>query len=306
MKKHWLELSVTIPAALTELAADELCAAGCLGVNVEERELDTFVLPDPDADIPEVYRVRLYYPPEDDVEALRQQVRALLASLPALVPGWEPELPAVHTVAQQDWAEGWKQHFSATRFGKRLVVRPTWEDGEDAAGDIIVRLDPGMAFGTGSHETTRLCLQALADLYDSAPRPRLLDVGTGSGILAIAAVKLGATTVIANDIDPEACTVARENAALNGVADRVAICETPLEEIGGAFDVVIANILAEENVRLAEHLCARVAPGGSLLLSGILREKEALVRDGFVVCGLTGPEVTYDADWCCLHYRRPA
>jgi len=306
MQKHWLELSVTIPAALAELAADELCADGCLGVNVEERELDTFVLPDPDADAPEAYRVRLYYPPVDDVEGLRRQIREQLAALPPLVPGWVPELPTVHTVAQQDWAEGWKQHFSATRFGQRLVVRPTWEDGEDAAGDLVVRLDPGMAFGTGSHETTRLCLQALAELYDVAPRPRLLDVGTGSGILAIAAVKLGAETVIANDIDPEACTVARENAALNGVDDLIAISETPLEEIGGAFDVVIANILAEENVRLAAHLCARVAPGGSLLLSGILREKEQLVRDGFAASGLIGPVVTYDADWCCLHYRRSA
>lgn len=305
MKTDWLELSISIPALLTDLAADELCAGGCLGVNVEERVLDTFTLPDPDADIPEVYRVRLYYEPVDDVEALRRRVQAELAALPALVPGWQPELPTVQAVAQQDWAEGWKQHFSATRFGRRLVVRPTWEEGEDAEGDLVVRLDPGMAFGTGSHETTRLCLQQLAELYDSRPRPRLLDVGTGSGILAIAAVKLGATTVVANDIDPEACTVARENAMLNGVEGMIAISETPLEDLAGKFDVVIANILAEENVRLAEHLCARVAPGGSLLLSGILREKEALVREGFSGRGLEGPELSYDADWCCLHYRRP-
>jgi len=306
MEKHWIELTVSIPAALTDLAADELCGAGCLGINVEERVLDTFVLPDPDADIPELYRVRLYYPPVDDVAALCSQVQEQLAALPTPVPGWVPECPVAHTVAQQDWAEGWKQHFTATRFGRRLVVKPTWEEGAEAADDVVVRLDPGMAFGTGSHETTRLCLQALAELCDVAPCARLLDVGTGSGILAIAAVKLGATTVVANDIDPEACAVARENAALNGVAGQLEITEQPLEELGGTYDVVIANILAEENVRLADHLCARLAPGGSLLLSGILREKEVLVRDGFATRGLSGPQVTYDADWCCLHYRRPA
>ncbi len=306
MQKHWLELSVSIPAALTDLAADALCAGDCLGVNVEERVLDTFVLPDPEADAPDIYCVRLYYPAVDDPLALCHQVQAELAALPALVPGWEPDMPVVSTVAQQDWAEGWKQHFSASRFGRRLIVKPTWEELPVAADDVVVSLDPGMAFGTGSHETTRLCLQALAELYDAAPRARLLDVGTGSGILAIAAVRLGATTVVANDIDPEACVVARENAGLNGVADQIDITDAPLEALTGTYDVVIANILAEENVRLAPHLLAHLAPGGSLLLSGILREKEGLVRDGFAPLALTGPEVHYDAEWCCLHYRRPA
>jgi len=305
MEKHWLELSISIPAALTDLAVDELCAGDCLGANVEERLLDTFVLPDPDADTPDCYRVRFYYPPVDDPAALCRRVQLQLAALPPLVPGWIPELPEVSSVAQQDWAEGWKQHFTASRFGRRLVVKPTWEEFVAQPGDVIVNLDPGMAFGTGSHETTRLCLQALAELFDEAPRARLLDVGTGSGILAIAAVRLGATTVVANDIDPDACVVARENAALNNVAGRIEITDAPLEALTGEYDVVIANILAEENVRLAPHLLTHLAPGGSLLLSGILREKEDLVRCGFAPLALIGPDVFYDADWCCLHYRRP-
>jgi ribosomal protein L11 methyltransferase len=169
----------------------------------------------------------------------------------------------------------------------------------------VVNLDPGMAFGTGAHGTTRLCLETLAELFaGSDPPHRVLDVGTGSGILAIAAAALGAQRVLACDIDPEACQTARENVLLNGVAQRVEITDKPLAQLEGDFQVVLANILAEENVRLADELTRRVAAGGHLVLSGILREKEDLVAAGFASLPLRGPIISRQDDWSCLHYRK--
>lgn len=300
MENQWLELSFPVPSEHADLISDELYAIGCLGVNIEERTLDTFTPPDPDAEIPSRYQIKAYFPQSSEPENVLEQIRELQQHYP----DWEAINPQLRTVAQEDWAEGWKQHFSATRFGKRLVVKPTWEDWTPVGEDAVISLDPGMAFGTGSHETTRLCLQAIAELFDDASPQSLLDVGTGSGILAMAAAKLGATRILANDIDEDACRVARDNIELNRLEARIDITATALEDLTGTFDIVIANILAEENVRLASHLIARLNPGGTLLLSGILREKEAFVRQGFYDRGLSDASVTYDADWCCLHYRK--
>lgn len=300
MENQWLILSFPIPSPLVDLIADELYSLGCIGINVEERTLDTFTQPDPDADIPEHFQVQVYFSQDNDPEELRQKI----ANLQKNYPEWTPIEPQLSTVTREDWAEGWKQHFTASRFGSRLVVKPTWEEWPPEKNDVVINLDPGMAFGTGSHETTRLCLQAIAELFDQSSPESLLDVGTGSGVLAMAAAGLGAAHILANDIDEEACLVARENIAQNGLSDIITVTPEPLEELTGTFDIVIANILAEENVRLASHLIARLATGGTLLLSGILREKEAYVREGFRIACLSGPTVTYDADWCCLNYQR--
>ncbi len=204
----------------------------------------------------------------------------------------------------EDWAEGWKQHFSVLHLGQ-LVIRPTWEEYTPAAGEAVVTLDPGMAFGTGTHGTTRLCLEALAELFAvPSPPQRVLDVGTGSGILAIAAAVLGAHRVLACDIDPQACQTARENAAMNGVTGQVEITDQPLENLEEDFQVVLANILAEENVRLANELFRRLAVGGVLVLSGILQEKEALVAAGFSSLPLLGPVISRRDEWSCLLYRK--
>jgi ribosomal protein L11 methyltransferase len=168
----------------------------------------------------------------------------------------------------------------------------------------VVTLDPGMAFGTGTHDTTRLCLEALAQLFEEQQLQRVLDVGTGSGILAIAAAALGAQQVVACDIEPESCRVAAENARLNLVDGRVQITDRPLEELEGDFQLVLANILAEENIRLAPQLVSRLTPGGSLVLSGILVEKEQLVIDALRTFALTGPDIVRTAEWSCLIYRK--
>jgi ribosomal protein L11 methyltransferase len=305
MEHDYIEMQLEVPAAGIDLVCHELAELGSEGVTVEERPLDTFVPPDPDEVAVGIFRIKAYFARPADLEDLRRQVRERLAWLGTFVPGLEAVLPAVTTVRNEDWAHDWKQHFGIVRIGPRLVIKPTWETFSPEDGDAVVTLDPGMAFGTGTHGTTRLCLEALAGLFEgTAPPRRVLDVGTGSGILAIAAAALGAEEVLACDIDAEACRTASENVAANDVAGRVAVTARPLEELPADFDVVLANILAEENVRLADALVSRLAPGGTLVLSGILEEKEALVSEAFARFGLHGPDCSYREEWVCLLYRR--
>jgi ribosomal protein L11 methyltransferase len=241
----------------------------------------------------------------DGAADLQKRISRQLEDLAGVVEGLNTQQPEVIEVRTEDWAENWKQHFQAVRIGERLVIRPSWEAFEAKAGDVVVTLDPGMAFGTGTHGTTRLCLEALAGLFAGpVPPARVLDVGTGSGILAIASAALGARRVLACDIEPEACRTAHENARQNGLTDRIEVTGAPLESLEEDFDLVLANILAEENVRLAAALVGRLAPGGHLVLSGILEEKEAMVTEGFRNFPLDGPTVSRREEWCCLVYRR--
>lgn len=304
---EWIEIVLPIPAAAADAAGYVFAELGSEGVTIENRELDTFVPPDPNEVASGILMVRAYFPQPDDVTALMQSILAGLVELAPAFPGWTPELPSWSTVRNEDWAEGWKQHFPATRISQRLVVCPSWEEFPAQPDDVVIEIDPGMAFGTGTHGTTRLCLEAVAEAYEAAEAPprRVLDVGTGSGILAIAAAAFGAEAVLACDIDPEACAVAFENAERNQVNDRIVFTVAPLEELDGPHDLVLANILAEENVRLADALVRQVAPGGRLVLSGILIEKEGMVLDAFNRYGLGPASIRHNEDWSCIVYRRP-
>lgn len=290
-----------IPVAITDAVCEVMVEMGSTGVIVDERRLDTFIVPDPDEVYTDTYTIRAFFPVQDAPASL---VRELHARLDSEIDGVDSLTLAWREIGAQDWAEGWKQYFSAVQIGDSLVVKPSWEDGEfpDCA---VVTLDPGMAFGTGTHGTTRLCLEFIAARYDEGNGIRhILDVGTGSGILAIAALALGAESAVACDIDPVAVETTCANAAINRCEERIDATLKPLEEIRGSFDLVVANILAEENVRLAADLCARVAPGGYLVLSGILMEKVDFVIQTFNPQFATAPRVNYAGEWACIEYRR--
>jgi ribosomal protein L11 methyltransferase len=211
----------------------------------------------------------------------------------------------VAEVADEDWGEAWKKGLGPMRIG-RAFVRPSWVEAAVPPGMAEVVLDPGMAFGTGTHPTTSLCLAALSDLLAARPGAAVLDVGTGSGLLAIAARRLGAGRVAGNDNDPVAVEVARENAARNGV--EVALTVEPLAAIPGRFELVVANILANTLVELAPAIAAKVAPGGALLLSGILGPQEDEVRDAYLAAGLRplpGGD-RREGEWSLLALERPS
>ncbi len=279
-------LTFEVPLSRAEDAAAELFDEGASGVEVRDGE----GTPMPGARLP--------------------------ASGSALLVAWFPDRASadgaraahggdVAEVADEDWGEGWKKEFRPLDVG-RVRVRPSWIAEPPPAGSVEVVLDPGMAFGTGSHPTTSLCLAALSDLLAARPGASVLDVGTGSGILAIAARKLGAGRVAGNDDDPKAVEVARENAAANGVA--LELVGQPVQELAGAFDLVVANILANTLVELAPGIAAKVAPGGVVLLSGILAPQADEVRRAYVAQGLAplpGGD-RRDGEWSLVALERRA
>jgi len=302
MKPAWIEITLKVPASGVDLVSYTLTELGAGGVVTAVRKLDTFVVPDPDEPETGEQTLHGYFPAPDDADELCSRVEQALGELSQLMPGIQPGRLTWHEVAEDDWAEGWKQHFKPFRVGP-LLVRPTWEEASPQPGETLLQIDPGMAFGTGSHATTRLCLEALVANIGTLAATKVLDVGTGSGILAIAAALLGAEQVVGCDIEQEACRVAAGNAALNGVAGRIDLGTTPLEDIAGHFDLVLANILAEENIRLSTQLRGHLAPGGVLVLSGILEEKVELVQTTFDRLFASPPRVMLQEEWACLVYR---
>ena len=257
---------------------------------------------------PDVKSIKAYFGGDDDSDARIRQINRFLEELRTRHPGSQFQKPHIRTVNSEDWSSNWKAHFKPLLVGKRLLITPTWETAPDDPGLIVLRLDPGMAFGTGGHETTRLCLELLEEVMTGAADARgsVLDLGTGSGILAMAAVRLGASMVRAVDIDPLAIEVTLENLAINDLRGRVECDTTPLESLTGTFDVILANILAEELVRLAPHLNRCLNPGGRLVLSGILAEKESYVRNGFSTSGLRFLETRADGEWVAILYEKTA
>ncbi|BCS55357.1 50S ribosomal protein L11 methyltransferase [Geobacter sp. SVR] len=305
MSDSWIEITCEISAELADILADYLAELSGTGVCTENLNVDAFSHSEI-VHAPTV-AVKAYFSANDDIEARMREIGSFLDHLAVQHPGLAITPPSRSTVRSEDWSTSWKANFKPLRVGRRLLVVPTWEDIHPRPDDIVLRLDPGMAFGTGGHETTKLCLEILEETMDTMPTllsPSVLDLGTGSGILAMAAVKLGAGRVCAVDIDPLAIDVARENLTLNQLSDQVECSTTPLEALDGAFDVILANILAEELVRLAPHLTEHLAPGGRLVLSGILAEKEMLVRSGFAQQPVEYSETRRQGEWVALVYRK--
>jgi ribosomal protein L11 methyltransferase len=279
-----LTLECAAPAA--EDLASELFDLGASGVEIRDGE----GTPMPGAALPPPGRALLV---------------AYFADREAAVGAEARHGGAVAAVADEDWGEEWKKHFVPLDVG-RVRIRPSWIEAPPPPGAVEVVLDPGMAFGTGSHPTTSLCLAALSDLLAERPGASVLDVGTGSGILAIAAHKLGARAVAANDDDPQAVEVARENARRNGAA--VELAAAPLDRIAGTFQLVVANILANTLVELAPAIAAKVARGGAVLLSGILVPQEEDVRRAYRAEGLRDlrSRERRDGEWSLVALERPA
>ncbi|HET7753987.1 MAG TPA: 50S ribosomal protein L11 methyltransferase [Anaeromyxobacteraceae bacterium] len=281
-------LTVEVPEGDAEEVSASLFEAGASGVEV--RDSTTLPMPGQPAPAPGRALLVAWFADEPDANAARVAIGA----------------GDVAEVVEQDWSETWKAGLRAFTVGD-VFVRPSWIEGAAPPGAVEVVLDPGMAFGTGTHPTTSLCLAALGEVVRGRAGVRVLDVGTGSGLLAIAAARLGAARVVATDNDPVALDVAAENAARNRVA--LELSSEPPEVLRGEFDLVIANILANTLVELAPGIAARLAAGGTLLLSGILAGQEDEVRAAYLAEGLDRLEPDGDrsqGEWRLVALRRPA
>lgn len=304
MNDSWLEIVCDVPEEHSEVVADFLTQLTGAGVCVDNQNVDAFS----PSEIPDSVRVSIkaYLPAGCDSVIKMHELESFIAELSGRNPADLFSKPTLNAVNSEDWSNSWKVHFKPLRVGKHLLIVPTWEEATELPGDLVIRIDPGMAFGTGGHETTRLCLELLESVMEEGPLltvPSLLDLGTGSGILAMAANLLGAGRILALDIDPEAVDVARENLVLNNMADRVECGTSPLEAITERFDIILANILAEELIRLAPFLSERLNSGGSLILSGILAEKELLVRHGFASQTMKYIQTASAGEWVAMLYR---
>ena len=199
----------------------------------------------------------------------------------------------------EDWKDNWKEYFKPTKISEKIVVKPTWYDYEKKAGDIVVEIDPGMAFGTGTHETTSLCVKMLEKYM--APGDEVLDVGTGSGILAIVAAKLGAGDVLGIEIDPVAVDIAKENVKLNGADDVTNIIEGDLTKgIDYVADVVVANLMADLVMMLSKDAKRHMKEGGIYISSGILNEKVEEVSSVITKCGFEIVETIANGMWSVI------
>ena len=303
----WLELAVEADVEAVEAVSEILGRAAPGGTSVEP----AFELVDEglgarvDPSRPAI--VRAYLPARDAAAADRAAagVAEALGHLQAF--GLRPigEL-RTRIVKEADWADAWKAYFPVMRIGRRLIVRPTWRRHRRAPDDVVLALDPGMAFGTGLHPTTRSCLAALEELADEGllAGARVLDVGCGSGILAIAALKLGAASALGLDTDPIAIEATSANARRNAVTRRTRVREGSLPSHEPPFDVVLANLIAGILVPLAPSLHDELRPGGSLLASGIFFDREREVRDAFQAAGLAVVARRSEGEWVALRAVR--
>ena len=287
---RWAEMSVQCLPDASDAVSYAFLEAGCGGVMTQGSETLT---------------VTGSLPVTDELSGKINELMNHLDRLPefglsALVEGL-----TLRYAEDEDWANAWKQYFKPIKLGKRLVIKPSWEEYAAQGDELIIELDPGMAFGTGAHPTTQLCLRAMELLVK--PGMTVADIGTGSGILALAAARLGATSVFATDIDILPRKIARENIAHNQLQSTIQLLEMDeFDLVAHDCDVVIANIIANTIIELAPEIAARIKPNGIFIASGIVEEHHDTVKDALAAVGLNLLQTLRDDIWVCLVARHEA
>ncbi len=303
---RWKSFTVETRREAVDALSHFFTEHGALGMAYDEQLFGPNGDPaDPLPPLDEVTRLTAYFPWDADLHSVK---REFLDFLPVLAQSFGPgpgSFVQAAEITDFGWAEKWKENFRPKRIGKRITVKPSWESYTPAPGEVVLIIDPGQAFGTGTHETTQMCLQFLEDAFSLFPPPRrALDIGTGTGILGIAAARLGTPYTVGIDVDPKAVEVAGENARINGVEDRFHAAITPLSCVEGRYDLVLANVLAEILIDLKQDIAARLTHYGKLILSGILTEKSDWVEKEYeaVGCRLAGRKE--EGQWTALLLHR--
>lgn len=308
MEGTWIEIRVITKSEALEPVSGIFYGLDCKGVAIEdpndilEREQGPLTWDFADINVlehkGEVAVVKAYFSEEDNIEEVLEYVNGKMRELKEM--GIDTGLAKVEseTMHEEDWANNWKKYYKSTKIGERIVVKPIWEEYDAKENELVLELDPGMAFGTGTHETTRMCIQAL-DKYVKEDST-IFDVGCGSGILAIAAAKLGAKKAIGVDLDPVAVESANENVGLNNLNNIEILYGNLVEVIDGKADIVVANIIAEVICILTEDVKRVLKKDGYFITSGIIHDRVDMVTKKLEEVGFEVLEINKDGEWNCI------
>ena len=308
---QWIEVSVQTTHEGVEAVADILTSAGAQGVAIEDPQLindlrnsGTWELCDiPEQMNTEVVTVSAYYADDENLKARLDGIEHELELVEERIGKCRFGNTRFRKVTEQDWANEWKQYFHVTHVGESLVIKPSWEDYEPKAGEHVIKIDPGMAFGTGTHHTTNMCMARLEKVLKSGDE--VFDVGTGSGILAIASALLGAKSVRAVDIDSVAVKVAKENVAANDLTGKIEVRQGDLlHGTDGQADVIIANIIADIIIMLLADIPGKLKDGGVFLASGIIEDRREDVAKAAAAVGMQVDHVDAKGGWVVMQMSR--
>ncbi|MBW2558372.1 MAG: 50S ribosomal protein L11 methyltransferase [Deltaproteobacteria bacterium] len=302
-KEKWIEITVLTPPEMVDALSNFLEELGADGVFQEAEIKESFT----NLNAPAHKEIKAWLPWSRNLKEQTTQIEAYIDSLSSLFPGMEKPRFSTKTIIDPDWGEQWKKYFKPLRVSNNIIIKPTWERYSPAGRDIVIDIDPGMAFGTGQHASTTMCIMAIEDiLLKSSGREEynILDVGTGTGILAICAAKLGARAVTGIDIDPKAVEIAGKNIVINGVEDRVEIINRDIALCRGSFDLIAANLISGALIKLHSHLISLTKPGGYIIASGITEQDAKDVEKIFCNGETVLHETRSENEWICYTFKK--
>jgi ribosomal protein L11 methyltransferase len=281
---RWLEISIEIDPVAHDALSAFLFDLGCEGIAVEDAPNQVF---------------NAYFPLKKNWQGIQNKIDRFLQELADIFPQVHSPKLILSKIEDQDWNRQWREFFHPDRVTKRLTVLPAWESIPKHVEGHVIRIEPGLAFGTGQHPTSRMCLEAMEEV--SLPGSwTMLDVGTGSGILAIYGAMLGASRIMALDVDPEAIRSAEGNIRLNRIAGAIELSSTPLEKLKGRFSLLTANLTLGVILQLLPHFAHLVEPGGWLILSGLLTDQAVDVQDYLPPHGFSEYKTLHQSEWVCI------
>lgn len=302
--EEWMRVDLAPDPELTDALANFMTEIGAAGV-CQEALMPLHCTGEAEEEVR--YETLTAHFPRENKETVIAALETYLDGLSLLFPASRKPTLTIKDIIAPDWGEEWKKYFHPLRIGKKFVIKPTWEPYQTLGNDIVIEIDPGMAFGTGQHHSTAMCLEAMEDLFSLTPvngmgyisHWEVLDVGTGTGILGIAAARLGAENVVCLDIDDQAVAIAGTNAILNQVAEKMEIRNSTLASLRHQFNLILANLTAKTLLEIYTNLESLLTPGGYLVISGIIEQQSPEIEECFSRPPLSLRRIMKSEEWRC-------